>query len=172
MGDRTCSVDDCTGSPVARGWCGKHYQRWVKSGGPAPASRSEKTPAERFWPKVDADGDCWVWTAGRTADGYGRFQLGHGVRVLSHRWSYEELVGPIPAGLQLDHLCKNEPCVNPDHLEPVTGRENGRRSSAGWNSRMKTHCPKGHPYDAANTIRAGSRRACRACRRSPQPSTC
>lgn len=164
MGERTCSVDGCENPLVSRGFCRKHYQRWLKYGGPAAKARWEKTPAERFWPKVDADGDCWVWMAGRTADGYGRFRADQETRVLAHRWSYEILVGEIQLGFQLDHLCKNPPCVNPDHLQPVPPRENVRRSSVRSRNVSKTHCPQGHPYSGENLIKSGSRRSCRVCK--------
>ena len=163
MGDRTCLVDSCESRLIARGLCAKHYQRRGRHPMPEAKARRELTPAERFWPKVDATGDCWIWMAGRTADGYGRFRSSQTRRVLAHRWSYEELIGVIPGGLQLDHLCKNPPCVNPDHLQPVTGAENSRRSSVGWNSRIKTHCPQGHAYAGENLISRNGRRHCRMC---------
>jgi hypothetical protein len=69
---------------------------------------------------------CWIWQLDHSYDGYGRKWLGSR-RVHAHRWTYEQHVGPIPEGLQLDHLCRVRNCVNPDHLEPVTPRENTRR---------------------------------------------
>lgn len=85
---------------------------------------------DRFWPKVDASGDCWEWTAARNPEGYGRIGAGGtGSRILhAHRVAWELLVGPIPVGYEVDHLCRNRGCVNPDHLEPVTKLENIRRS--------------------------------------------
>jgi hypothetical protein len=100
----------------------------------ARRGRVPKPEAERFWPQVDFDGPggCWLWTGQANKGGYGAFSVGsrydgnrRGVRA--HRWAYEALVGPIPEGLQLDHLCRNPPCVNPAHLEPVTHAENMRR---------------------------------------------
>lgn len=86
-----------------------------------------------------------------------------GERKVVHRIAYELLVGPIPDGLQLDHLCRVRNCVNPDHLEPVTGQENMRRGYFG----TKTHCPNGHAYDEANTYifsnTRGRHRQCRTC---------
>lgn len=86
---------------------------------------------------------------------------------LAHRVAYEIHVGPIPDGLEIDHLCRVRCCVNPDHLEPVTHRENMRRSPS-WNSvgrrqKAKTHCPKGHPYSGYNLIVTKS--GCRFCRK-------
>lgn len=120
---------------------------------------------DRFWPKVDASGDCWEWTAAKTHDGYGfigQSRRGSG-KVYAHRFAYEQLVGPVPVGMQLDHLCRVRHCVNPDHLEPVTNRENARRGSKA----RRTHCTNGHPFSEANTYRSPQRgtRTCRQCRR-------
>ena len=132
-----------------------------------------KPPEVRFWPKVDQSAGpdaCWPWLANVTWDGYGLFYLGRDVdgrdhNIRPHRFAYQVVVGPIPAGLELDHLCKNTVCVNPAHLEPVTGAENKRRgdSFSGLNAR-KTECLRGHPFIAANVrINANGRRVCRTC---------
>lgn len=100
--------------------------------------------------------------------GYVRVKVGGSrLAVHAHRLAYEAVKGPIPAGLQIDHLCRVRNCVNPDHLEAVTQQENVRRGRVGENTRSKTHCPQGHPYDEANTYRnpAGSRN-CRTCHRA------
>lgn len=119
---------------------------------------------ERFWAKVDKThpSGCWVWTAA-LCNGYGMFGF-NGMRA--HRLAYIELVGEIPAGLVIDHLCRNRACVNPAHMEPVTNRENILRGvGIVAQCAAKTHCPKGHPYDEANTwmSKAGSRH-CRTCK--------
>lgn len=122
---------------------------------------------DRLWEKVEkhdedcvcCDG-CWIWTGGRHENGYGRFWDGSAV-VPSHRVVYELLVGSIPDGFHLDHLCRRPPCVNPEHLEPVTRLENLRRGI--HVNREKTHCPAGHAYDDLNTYIENGRRHCRIC---------
>ena len=97
------------------------------------------------------------------------FKVGHGANTMpAHRYAYEELVGPIPEGLQLDHLCRNRSCVNPDHLEPVTCRENLRRGETLNAANLaKTHCPAGHPYAGENlSITAKGFRECIECGRT------
>lgn len=122
---------------------------------------------DRFWSKVDRRPDgCWEWTAYRNRFGYGRFGM-DGEVVLAHRVAYEMLVGPIPDGLSLDHLCRNRGCVRPDHLEPVTAAENVLRGT-GWAGRnaRKTHCPRSHPLAGDNLMRnRHSQRLCRECAR-------
>lgn len=129
------------------------------SSGPWHHRRSE---AERFWEKVDKHGPtgCWLWTA-FTHDGYGRFRWRDGMGR-AHRWAWEQAHGPIPEGLQIDHICRVRHCVNPAHLQLVTGRENNLRGIApsAINAR-KTHCPYGHPLDGLG--RGG--RWCKVCRR-------
>ena len=120
---------------------------------------------QRFWVKVDRReaNECWPWKACLT-DGYGYFKLnGH---KKAHRIAYELLVGPIPDGLTLDHLCRNRQCVNPSHLEPVTVKENLRRgfSPSAMNKR-KAHCLNGHPLSGSNLYLHKRGRACRTCQR-------
>ena len=119
-----------------------------------------KTPAvERLWPKVDAEGDCWDWIAAIGTGGYGRFWDGENL-VQAHRFVWELLVGPIPEGMELDHLCRRRRCVNPDHLHVVTHAENINLGyGAHVHHRRKTHCPWGHPY----TSKSGGRRWCQTC---------
>lgn len=119
---------------------------------------------------VDVPGACWLWRgAHNKPQGYGRVCIDHQTLYL-HRVTYEMLVGAIPDGLHLDHLCRQSPCCNPAHLEPVTPRVNTRRGLIG----SKTHCPKGHPYAGENlriyeTAKGGPRRVCLACRRDYMP---
>lgn len=117
---------------------------------------------------------CWEWQAVKTNGGYGHIHVGGPVKKLAHRVSYELFIGHIPEGLTIDHLCRNRGCCNPRHLEPVTHRENMRRSPlAGkvvgqiWRAKQaaKTQCPKGHPYSGDNLLMDGGSRKCRTCRR-------
>lgn len=106
------------------------------------------------WRLVDRTDSCWVWQ-GQTVKRYGKYAG----RVV-HRRFYEVLVGPIPTGLEIDHLCRNTLCVNPLHLEPVTRAENARRRNV-----LYTHCRHGHEFTPTNTCldRVGHR-SCRTCR--------
>jgi hypothetical protein len=94
---------------------------------------------ERFWRKIEV-GDCWEWKAAVDTYGYGSFWRSPAM-ARAHKVAWELLVGPVPHGLELDHLCRNRRCVNPDHLEPVTHAENARRANAG---RRKPVCLRGH----------------------------
>lgn len=109
---------------------------------------------------------CWDWQGAKNSRGYGCVTNGKGTSMLAHRRAYMELVGEIPEGLQIDHLCMNKACVNPAHLEPVTQLENTRRASA-----LITHCKQGHPFEGDNlrvvTHRAGKpHRVCVTCQRA------
>jgi hypothetical protein len=122
---------------------------------------------ERLIRKIDTSDDCWTWTGNRCRKGYGRIKIG-GNQKQAHRVAYEFFVGPIPCGLTIDHLCRNRGCVRPNHLEPVTGRENTLRGVApSAMNAVKTHCVNGHPFDEANTYwwGGGAWRSCRACMR-------
>ena len=118
----------------------------------------------RFWSKVNKTGGCWLWTACIRPDGYGAFSLNAKAR-LAHRLAYIELVGPIPEGKTLDHLCRVRNCVNPDHLEPVSIAENVQRGINYW--RNRTHCSAGHEYTPENTMEGknGAGLPCRVCRK-------
>lgn len=107
---------------------------------------------------------CWEWNLRLDRDGYGQIGI-HGKNWLAHRASYTIFVGPIPDGMQLDHLCRNRRCVNPEHLEPVTQLENGLRGeSICVKNMLKNKCVNGHEFTPDNTyIRKGGWRACRIC---------
>lgn len=173
-----CTVDDCDqpivpygwtrGMPRgARGYCRYHYVRFNRYGDPV-TSPLEVT--RRFWSKVDRVADteiCWRWLGSGDKWGYGRFYIdgsrGIKQRVQAHRFAYENVRGPIPDGLTLDHLCYTPSCVNPWHLEPVTRGENAHRAAV---RNAPTHCAQGHPYNEANTAyRATGFRRCKECYR-------
>lgn len=135
--------------------------------------KPKQSEVERFWTNVQQTETCWLWTGRKNRWGYGDFVITRDRKEINRRasrYAFELLRRPIPEGLELDHLCKNTSCVNPDHLEPVTHRENVMRSDnfTAINAR-KTHCPRGHPYDEANTyITKSGTRACRICYRGHQ----
>jgi hypothetical protein len=127
------------------------------------------TPVERFWRKVELGPDCWTWTGYRNRLGYGYFYSVVNASTQAHRFAYELLIGPIPPGLHIDHLCRNPSCVNPLHMEAVTPGENVLRGeSAAAQAARRNHCAKGHEYTLTNTYwqtgRYGKhKRACRRC---------
>lgn len=130
-------------------------------------------PAEtRFWQRVtQSTNGCWIWIGTRSTKGYGQFSPTAIKRVAAHRWAYELLIGAIPDGLTLDHLCRNRECVNPTHLEPVTNRENLLRGvGLTAQNAAKTHCTNGHPYAPENTGHREGARYCLACNRSRNAS--
>ena len=119
--------------------------------------------AWNFWGKVNRTSACWLWEAALSTRGYGRITIA-GRQYQAHRLAYESLVGPIPEGRQVDHLCRVRRCVNPAHLEIVTGRENVLRGNTiVAQHAAKTHCPRGHEYSAENTRRWRGHRKCRTC---------
>ena len=119
---------------------------------------------DRFWMKVQKTDTCWLWTAACNQGGYGRF-LCDGKLVQAHRWAYEQVKGPIPEGLDLDHLCRVRNCVNPNHLEPVTRRQNLMRGEHTYAKLHRAgHCKRGHPFNKQNTyICKQGKRHCRIC---------
>jgi len=137
-------------------------------------TRSKYTPEQRsaaFWVKVDKDGPipqyrpdlgpCWLWAASLNYAGYGQFWIS-GRMIFAHSF----LIGLAPMGLQWDHLCRIRHCIRPNHLEPVTGRVNTLRGDTiASRNAMKSHCPKGHPYDENTWRDKKGRRGCRACAR-------
>ena len=170
MAKRTCSVDGCERPGTSLGLCYMHYNRVKRHGSPgspAPILDHGRTPEQRFLGFVEEQPNgCWHWTGAiHPKTGYARFWAA-GDRF-AHRWSYEHFVGPIPDGLVVDHLCRVRHCVNPDHMEPVTYRENCLRG-VGPSARnaKKRDCDSGHPLIGDNLyICPRGTRKCKQCRR-------
>ena len=155
--------EDCTPGRLTRGLCRRHYhQEWWKENRPPLAGeelarRAEERAWRNYWKRVDKSGECWVWLGPKAANGYGRVGF-LGQWRAAHRVSWEALHGPVPEGLELDHLCRVRECVNPGHLEPVTHAENMRRAAV-----LRTHCAKGHEFTETNTVTSAGYRQCRTC---------
>ena len=161
------------GSEVARrhGITRQRVQQIWKTHTGLPLPRRETQPRQRIDPgvnklrrawariHVDANG-CWIYTGGKSGPGYGHLWTGY-----AHRWTYEAIKGPIPAGLQIDHLCRVRRCASPAHLEAVTHRTNTLRgeSPAAIAVAMNA-CDRGHEFDLINTYwTPDGKRHCRAC---------
>ena len=176
-GEYTPTVDEVRGVYVASGfrenlphshqsldeWRAE-FDRWLKG-------RSEVQM--RFWTKVErVVGGCWIWTANTATNGYGRVKI-DGISRPAHRVAYEWLVGPVPGGMELDHVrargCTSRACVNPSHLEPVTHRENTLRGDTITSQQAgRTHCPRGHELVEGNLVPSSlkqGRRGCLTCSR-------
>ena len=108
--------------------------------------------------------ECWNWKFFKNAFGYGRlYDRELKKSRLEHVIAYELRYGTLLSGLELDHLCRNHSCWNPEHMEPVTHIENIRRGNAGVYWSNKTHCPKGHEYNLENTRVVNGKRNCKEC---------
>lgn len=138
---------------------------------PGRRGPSLTSEADRFWRKVDRGDGCWPWEGAVLASGYGKFWTGPRESrrcELAHRVAWHLTNGPIPAGMQIDHVCFNKACVNPAHLEPVTPKINSQRAvDAGRRVvSQATHCKRGHEFTPENThIIPKGWRVCRSCRR-------
>jgi 5-methylcytosine-specific restriction endonuclease McrA len=177
MANATCTInDDCSKSgPVVRGWCVKHYNRWLAHGDPLFTKHLRGDDERRFWSHVDKDGPipernpelgpCWAWTACTDRRGHGMFQVA-GSSARAARYGCQMAGIPIPPGFLLYHLCENAGCVNYEsHIEIVPQRISILRgaSVAAVNAR-KTCCDRGHEYSETNTcIRSDGARSCRLC---------
>lgn len=181
-----CSVSACdTTVPIAaKGLCWTHYQRRRRFGSEFIKTQRVLKPKKvtrprlPFWDRIDASGDCWIWTGAQAVAGYGHCTAtAQYPTSFVHRRVWMELVGPIPQGLEIDHRCRNRLCCNPDHLEPVTHAENMRRSPVTSHPRWLKHdgppklfererCSRGHDVTLPNAIYRqpnGRTNRCRVC---------
>lgn len=186
-GIANCSVADCPNKAFSKGMCNKHHLRWHKHGDPnIVISVQDKRPAAERWRdryQVHPETGCWLWSESWLVHGYGKIS-DQGVDKYAYRYVYEQLVGPIPVGMTLDHLCHSRDascaggdtcwhrrCVNPEHMQPVPLAVNIARGQAPPSvNRRKVECKWGHEFTPENTyIRTDGRsRGCRACTRRAQ----
>ena len=148
-------------------WCKQVFARHY---GSQRACSEVCSLALRFEQYVERTDTCWIWHGTRGHDGYGRLSRWKKRQyVYTHRYAYERFVGPIPAGLTLDHLCRNRACCNPAHLEAVTHKTNILRGEGGGaTNARKTHCKHGHLLDGENLYLEHGKRRCIACMRRRQ----
>ncbi len=163
MAHRTCSVEECPHQVVSRGWCHKHYVRWRRHGDPLRTNQPKRDGYPDSWLHskiVVSDSGCWEWQGTIDANGYGVVRGS----FRAHQLTFTRYVGPVPEGLEIDHLCRNRACCNPQHLEAVTHQENLRRAAKARPRR--THCVRGHEWSETNTrVCEDGRRCCRSCER-------
>ncbi|GAA1812348.1 HNH endonuclease signature motif containing protein [Nesterenkonia flava] len=161
-----CSVEDCDEPVYAKGLCTHHYNRMRYTGAPTTGTRRTryKTPQDSFAARTRQEGDCLVWRGTLYGNGYGEISVGNGKKRLVHRWAWEQENGPIPDGMQIDHMCHNRACVNVRHLRLATPKQNlenmlrgnldskaGGLRGVSWDElRQKWHATVGHDGRSIN----------------------
>ena len=162
--DNMCQIGGCGRVASLKNLCRKHYQRLKNTG-----TTAEPDLHSRFWKKcLISDSGCWEWQGYKNPAGYGQFSDGTKV-MLTHRWTYREFVGELVDTLEIDHLCRNVSCCNPEHLEQVDRDENMRRTiGLKFNNYAKgdrTHCKRGHAMTPENSYKRPDRVNSYACRK-------
>lgn len=163
---KTCTIEGCTSPAPCKGMCQKHYKRMRRYGS---TDDRRLTPIDRLMARVvETAGPmatpCWITTYTPNRAGYVPLRTEGGKRKLCHTVTYEHFVGPIPDGLELDHLCRVRGCCNPAHLEAVTRRVNFLRSHHNSAITYRTDlCRNGH-FMADAYVKSDNRRECRICR--------
>lgn len=168
MNQSICSFVPCERPYYAKGLCKPHYYQHIRGNPLTMPWPSLLTKIQTIVARPDGDDGCWIWTKRISTSGYGVVAW-EGTEQYVHRAVLIESGTDIPPGLEVDHLCRNTVCCNPDHLEVVTHLENVRRAAA-----VKTHCKNGHEYTEENTHWYGpdkTWRDCRACWRKPWRKT-
>lgn len=169
---RTCSINRCANSHLAKGMCSSHYQYLARHS--SFEGYDERLSVRQRYRRGVSIEDfvcsnikiteaCWEWTGSKNVRGYAQFVY-EGKKYRAYRLVYEMFVGPIPPGLVTDHLCENRECVNPFHLEPVTSAENVRRAAINKNG-THTNCKRGHKWTPETTAYHSTLgyRNCRKC---------
>lgn len=131
----TCKIQECAKPVKGRGYCNSHYLRFMRTGDPLGSLR--ESVEDRFWAKVQKSGGCWEWQASVSSVGYGAFWDGRTMNK-AHRVSYEYAHGPIKPGSDIDHICHNRICVNPEHLRQTTRKQNAENHSGGARADSKS----------------------------------
>lgn len=139
MPDRTCTIPNCEGPARTRGWCQKHYKRYLAHGDPEGGGRHYATPQESFAARTLRYGQCLLWHDGYLyPNGYGAISIGQGREQLVHRWTYEQHHGPIPEGMEIDHRCHRRNCVEISHLRLTTPKQNRENQQGAYKNNLSS----------------------------------